>query len=101
MNRGNQAGSDEARARVFAVENAGQTWKPMSLRKMPPKRTTTTTTLMTDAQIKALISQGVADALAEHDAYRSKNDDDSHDSGSDGRRRMPVARECTYTDFLK
>ncbi|GKB83566.1 hypothetical protein Tco_0950461, partial [Tanacetum coccineum] len=32
---------------------------------------------------------------------RSKNGDDNHDSGSDGRRRMSVARECTYTDFLK
>ncbi|GJT80625.1 hypothetical protein Tco_1054967, partial [Tanacetum coccineum] len=35
--------------------------------KMPPKKrtaTTTTTTPMTDAQIKALIAQGVADALA-------------------------------------
>ncbi|GKF16078.1 hypothetical protein Tco_0060996, partial [Tanacetum coccineum] len=33
--------------------------------KMPPKRTTaTTTTPMTDATIKALIAQGVADDLA-------------------------------------
>ncbi|GJR53510.1 hypothetical protein Tco_1404031 [Tanacetum coccineum] len=73
------------------------------LKKMPPKRTATTTptTPMTDAQIKALIARGVADALAERDADRSKNGDDSHDSGGDGRRRMPVARECTYTDFLK
>ncbi|GJV29752.1 hypothetical protein Tco_1386200 [Tanacetum coccineum] len=31
----------------------------------------------------------------------TRNGDDSHDSGGDGRRRMPVARECTYTDFLK
>ncbi|GKA46482.1 hypothetical protein Tco_0739365 [Tanacetum coccineum] len=70
---------------------------------MPPKRNfaTTATTTMTDAQIKALIAQGVVDALAERDADISKNDDDSHDSGSDGRRRMPVARECTYSDFLK
>ncbi|GJX99965.1 hypothetical protein Tco_0356984 [Tanacetum coccineum] len=64
--------------------------------KMPPKKrtattTTTTTTPMTDAQLKALIAQGVADALAEHDADRSRNGDDSHDSQSDGRRRMPVA----------
>nr|GEW03776.1 reverse transcriptase domain-containing protein [Tanacetum cinerariifolium] len=44
---------------------------------------------------------GVADALAERDADRSKNGDDSHDSGSDERRRMPVARECIYSDFLK
>nr|GEX27714.1 hypothetical protein [Tanacetum cinerariifolium] len=72
---------------------------------MPLKKrtatTTTTTTPMTDAQLKELIAQGVADALAKHDADRSRNGDDSHDSGSDGRRRMPVARKCTYTDFLK
>ncbi|GJV25342.1 reverse transcriptase domain-containing protein [Tanacetum coccineum] len=72
---------------------------------MPPKKrtstTTTTTTPMTDAQLKALIAQGVADALAERDANKSRNGDDNHDSGSDGRRRMPVARECTYSDFLK
>ncbi|GKD55175.1 putative reverse transcriptase domain-containing protein [Tanacetum coccineum] len=68
---------------------------------MRPKRTATTTTPLTDAQIKALISQGVVDALAEHEANRSRNGDDSHNSGSDGRRRMLVACECTYTDFLK
>ncbi|GJT25917.1 hypothetical protein Tco_0895854 [Tanacetum coccineum] len=50
---------------------------------------------------KALIAQEVADALAERDANISRNGDDIHDSGSDGRRRMPVARECTYNDFLK
>ncbi|GKC42063.1 hypothetical protein Tco_1059785, partial [Tanacetum coccineum] len=73
--------------------------------KMPPKKrtttTTTTTTPMTDAQLKALITQGVAGALAKRDADRSRNGDDGHDSGSDRRRRMPVARECTYSDFLK
>ncbi|GJY15420.1 reverse transcriptase domain-containing protein [Tanacetum coccineum] len=70
--------------------------------KMPPKRITTTTptTPMTDAHIKALIARGVADALAKRDADRSRNGDDSHDSGGERRRRMPVARECTYSDFL-
>ncbi|GKA71235.1 hypothetical protein Tco_0777374 [Tanacetum coccineum] len=72
---------------------------------MPPKKRiatiTTTTTPMTNAQLKALIAQGVVDALVERDIDISKNVDDSHDSGSDGRRRMPVARECTYSDFLK
>ncbi|GKB89741.1 putative reverse transcriptase domain-containing protein [Tanacetum coccineum] len=70
---------------------------------MPPKRNAaaTTTTPMTDAQIKALIAQGVADALAECNADRSRNGDGSHDSGSDGIRRIPVARECTYSDFLE
>ncbi|GJS75708.1 putative reverse transcriptase domain-containing protein [Tanacetum coccineum] len=56
---------------------------------------------MTDAQIKALIAQGFVDALAEHNADRNKNGDDSHDSGSDRRRRIPIARGCTYSDFLK
>nr|GEV33793.1 hypothetical protein [Tanacetum cinerariifolium] len=56
---------------------------------------TTTTTTKTNSQIKALITQGVADALAELDANRSRNGDDSHDSGSDGRRQMPIAREAS------
>ncbi|GJY67333.1 transposon ty3-G gag-pol polyprotein [Tanacetum coccineum] len=43
----------------------------------------------------------VADALAKRDADRSRNDDDSHDLVSDRRRRMPIARECTYSNFLK
>nr|GEU92101.1 putative reverse transcriptase domain-containing protein [Tanacetum cinerariifolium] len=63
--------------------------------------TITTTTHMTDAQLKALITQGVADALAEHDADRSMNGDDSHDSGTGRRRQAPPTRECTYSDFLK
>ncbi|GKB55134.1 hypothetical protein Tco_0905887 [Tanacetum coccineum] len=50
------------------------------LQNILPKRTTATTTPMIDAQIKALKSQGVADALAKHEANRSKNGDDSHDS---------------------
>ncbi|GJW01342.1 putative reverse transcriptase domain-containing protein [Tanacetum coccineum] len=57
---------------------------------------------MTDAQIKALISQGVADALAEIEANRrSRNGDDRHYLGSVGRRHVSTVRECTYTDFLK
>ncbi|GJY73278.1 hypothetical protein Tco_0477709, partial [Tanacetum coccineum] len=52
--------------------------------KMAPKRatrstpaTTTTTTSVTNAQLKVLIDQGVADALAARDAHRSMNGDDS------------------------
>ncbi|GJW91380.1 putative reverse transcriptase domain-containing protein [Tanacetum coccineum] len=56
---------------------------------------------MTDVAIKALIAQGVAEALAGYEATRnSGNGDDSHDSGS-GRRTERAARECTYSDFLK
>ncbi|GJS95428.1 reverse transcriptase domain-containing protein [Tanacetum coccineum] len=43
----------------------------------------------------------VADELAERDAKRSRNGDDSHDSGTGGRRQAPLTRECTYSDFLK
>nr|GEU64884.1 putative reverse transcriptase domain-containing protein [Tanacetum cinerariifolium] len=49
----------------------------------------------------ALIDRGVAATLAERDADRSKNGDNSNDSGTDGRRQMTTPRECTYTDFLK
>nr|GEW00719.1 hypothetical protein [Tanacetum cinerariifolium] len=44
----------------------------------------------------------VADALPEHKENRNnKNGDDSHDSGSCGKRQMTTTCECTYSDFLK
>nr|GEZ69133.1 reverse transcriptase domain-containing protein [Tanacetum cinerariifolium] len=43
----------------------------------------------------------VAAALAERDANRSRNGDNSNDSRTDGRRKMTTPRECTYTNFLK
>nr|GEY74989.1 hypothetical protein [Tanacetum cinerariifolium] len=77
--------------------------------KMAPKRTTistpaittTTTTTVMDALLKALIEQGVANALAARDADRSQNDEDSCDSRMGVRRQDPPARECTYQDFMK
>ncbi|GJS19060.1 hypothetical protein Tco_0413532 [Tanacetum coccineum] len=76
--------------------------------KMAPKRATrstlatiTTTTSVTNAQLKALIDQGVANALVACDANRSRNGKDSHDSGTGVRRQAPPARECTYLDFMK
>ncbi|GJY81846.1 putative reverse transcriptase domain-containing protein [Tanacetum coccineum] len=63
--------------------------------------TTTTTTPVTNAQVKALIDQGVANAFAAHDADRSRNGDASHNSETGSRRTERTARECTYTDFLK
>ncbi|GKE03168.1 hypothetical protein Tco_1395186 [Tanacetum coccineum] len=65
-------------------------------------QTTTTTAPMTNAAIKQLIPQGVADALAEIKTNRtSRNGDDSHDLGIGSRRTERATRECTYTDFLK
>ncbi|GKA86823.1 putative reverse transcriptase domain-containing protein [Tanacetum coccineum] len=60
---------------------------------------THTTTSVTNAQIQAMINEGVAAALAARDATR--NGDDSHTSGTGARRPVQVARECTYPDFLK
>ncbi|GJT65037.1 hypothetical protein Tco_1016517 [Tanacetum coccineum] len=51
---------------------------------MAPKRratTTTTTTPVTNAQLKALINQGVVDALAARNVDRSRNGNDNHNSG--------------------
>ncbi|GJZ66395.1 hypothetical protein Tco_0623091 [Tanacetum coccineum] len=84
-----------------------------SLKMAPKKRTTRlkpdatptpvtdthTTTSVTNAQIQAMINEGVTAALAARDATR--NGDDSHTSGTGVRRPVQVARECTYPDFLK
>ncbi|GJX08210.1 putative reverse transcriptase domain-containing protein [Tanacetum coccineum] len=61
--------------------------------------TTTTTTSVTNAQLQAMIDQGVTAALAARDANR--NGDDSHTSGTSVRRTERVARQCTYQDFMK
>ncbi|GKA70918.1 putative reverse transcriptase domain-containing protein [Tanacetum coccineum] len=58
-----------------------------------------TTTTVTNAQLQAMIDQGVTAALTARDANR--NGDDSHTSGTGVRRNEHAARECTYPDFLK
>nr|GEZ25540.1 hypothetical protein [Tanacetum cinerariifolium] len=47
----------------------------------------------------AMINEGVNAALAARDATR--NGDDSHTSGTGARRPVQVARECSYSEFLK
>ncbi|GJZ90606.1 hypothetical protein Tco_0662533 [Tanacetum coccineum] len=76
---------------------------------MAPKRATrsntaseiTNTTAVTNAQLQAMIDQGVTAALAAHDADRNTNCDDSHNSGTGVRRTERTTCECTYIDFLK
>nr|GFB04746.1 hypothetical protein [Tanacetum cinerariifolium] len=103
-------------------------------KQMAPRRTTRSTTdqetinatSVTNAQLQAMIDQGVTAALAARDALRSTNGDDSHNSrtgvtaalaardalrstnGDDShnsrtgvRRTERATRECTYTDFHK
>nr|GEX03338.1 hypothetical protein [Tanacetum cinerariifolium] len=58
-------------------------------------------TSVTNAQLQAMIDQGVTAALAAHNALRSTNGDDSHNYGTGVRRTERATCECTYTDFLK
>nr|GEX64389.1 hypothetical protein [Tanacetum cinerariifolium] len=86
----------------------------MAPKKAAPKRTTrlnpgattnpnpppsTTTTTVTNAQLQAMIDQGVNVALAARDA--NQTGDDSHTSGTGVKRTEHVTRECTYQDFMK
>ncbi|GJT99821.1 putative reverse transcriptase domain-containing protein [Tanacetum coccineum] len=64
-----------------------------------PAPTATTTTTVTNAQLQAMIDQGVSAVLAARDATR--NGIDSHTSGTGVRGSERVARECTYQDFMK
>nr|GFB84082.1 hypothetical protein [Tanacetum cinerariifolium] len=78
-------------------------------KQMAPKQTTRSTadqetinaTSVTNAQLQAMIDQGVTAALAARDALRSTNGDDSHNFGTCIRRTERATRKCTYTDFLK
>ncbi|GJX71583.1 putative reverse transcriptase domain-containing protein [Tanacetum coccineum] len=82
---------------------------------MAPKRATrsnlalktTNTTYVTNAQLQAMINQGVVAALAARDADRNTNGDDSHISGAGVRRTERTAREfknqvkfATFTLYL-
>ncbi|GJX64317.1 hypothetical protein Tco_0298660 [Tanacetum coccineum] len=70
-----------------------------TMRARPSPETTTTTTSVTNAQLQAIIDQGVTAALAARDANRAGND--SHTSGTGVRRTERVARECTYQDLME
>nr|GEZ42205.1 reverse transcriptase domain-containing protein [Tanacetum cinerariifolium] len=80
-----------------------------SFKQMAPRQTTRSNadqetinaTSVTNAQLQAMIDQGVTVTLAARDALRSTNGDDSHNSETGVRRTERATRECTYTDFLK
>ncbi|GKB73561.1 hypothetical protein Tco_0934973 [Tanacetum coccineum] len=57
-----------------------------------------TTTTVTEAQLQALIDQGVAAAMAEAEASRVRN---GYNSNGSGPRPAQTARECSYSKFLK
>ncbi|GJU12092.1 hypothetical protein Tco_1134488 [Tanacetum coccineum] len=84
------------------LAEAGSSWPSCMIidvvKMLPTKRTTRTTpatttnptTIVTEAQLQALIDQGVAAALAERDASRSRDSDNSHSLGTGGRRQVPT-----------
>ncbi|GJW77558.1 hypothetical protein Tco_0139240 [Tanacetum coccineum] len=72
------------RARQAQLMETLRLMSTLQIHKMAPKRTTranpgdtTATTSVTNAQLKAMINQGVTDALAACDADRNTNGDDS------------------------
>ncbi|GJX59390.1 putative reverse transcriptase domain-containing protein [Tanacetum coccineum] len=73
---------------------------------MTPKRTTrstptpnaTTTTTVIEAQLQALIDQGVDAAMAEAEASRVRN---GYNSNGSGPRLTQAVHECTYSKILK
>nr|GEW08493.1 conserved oligomeric Golgi complex subunit 2 [Tanacetum cinerariifolium] len=101
--------SYEAWVQSMYVNDTTRSEKMASKRttRSSPAITTTTTTPVTNAHLKALIDQGVADALAERDADRSRNGEDSHDSKMGVRRQAPLAQivfrisSCTVENQIK
>ncbi|GJR50980.1 putative reverse transcriptase domain-containing protein [Tanacetum coccineum] len=55
--------------------------------------------LLKNAQLQAMIDEGVTAVLAARATTR--NGDDSHTSGTGARRNERTVRECTYQDFMK
>ncbi|GKF18515.1 hypothetical protein Tco_0063433 [Tanacetum coccineum] len=63
--------------------------------------TTPTTTFLTNEQLKRLIDQGVANALAEIEANQSRNGDGCHDSRTGVRRPVQVVPGFSQMSTLK
>nr|GEV59182.1 hypothetical protein [Tanacetum cinerariifolium] len=92
--------SDLARSGVIALHTQKMAPKRTTI-STPATATTTTTTSVTDAQLKGLIDQGIANTLATRDADISRKGKDSHDFRMGVRRQAPPTRECTYQDIMK
>nr|GFA50522.1 hypothetical protein [Tanacetum cinerariifolium] len=81
--------SDLVHGEVMSLRTTVLGWYYVMSKPMAPRRTTRLTaeqetvnaTMVTDAQLQAMIDLGVTAALAARDALRSTNGDDSHNSG--------------------
>nr|GEZ88214.1 hypothetical protein [Tanacetum cinerariifolium] len=82
---------------ISELRTALQGQKQMALRRTTRSTTdqeTINATSVTNAQLQAMIDQGVTAALEARDALRSKNGDDSHNSGTCGIARALAARDA-------
>nr|GEU99265.1 putative reverse transcriptase domain-containing protein [Tanacetum cinerariifolium] len=70
------------------------TYTKRTTKSTPATTKTTTTTTVTDAQFKALINQGVVNALVARNADISQNGKDSHDSRMGVGRQAPPAHDA-------
>ncbi|GJY37403.1 putative reverse transcriptase domain-containing protein [Tanacetum coccineum] len=66
--------------------------------RVPPVTPAPTTTTVTEAQLQALIDQGVAATMVEAEASMVRN---GYNSNGSGPRPAQTARECSYSEFLK
>ncbi|GJR39767.1 putative reverse transcriptase domain-containing protein [Tanacetum coccineum] len=104
-------GSEERSAAIEAHVRTLEAQVATLIAQTTSLQTQLTTTLGRIATLKARDLEpqdGPAEAgsscepnIAERDASRSRDGDNSHGSGTGGRRQVPTQRECTYTDFLK
>nr|GFA31133.1 reverse transcriptase domain-containing protein [Tanacetum cinerariifolium] len=84
------AGSEDRSEAIAAHVRTLEAYKMAPTRRSTratPATTTTPTIIVTDAQLQALIDRGVAAALAEHDADRSRNGNNNNDLGTGERRQ--------------
>nr|GEW03880.1 putative reverse transcriptase domain-containing protein [Tanacetum cinerariifolium] len=88
--------SRKAWVQSMDASDTAQNGTQKKMRSTPATTKTTTTTSMTNAQLKALIDQGIANALAARDANRSQNGEDNHDSRMGVRRLVPPTQLPCY-----
>nr|GEZ96513.1 putative reverse transcriptase domain-containing protein [Tanacetum cinerariifolium] len=88
---------DAQKDRAAVRAEIERTTRSTQVSPVTPASTTTTTTV-TEAELQALIDQGVAATMAEAEASRVRN---GYDSNGSGPRLAQAVRECTYPDFLK
>ncbi|GJY23290.1 hypothetical protein Tco_0396948 [Tanacetum coccineum] len=72
--------------------------QPLGSEPMPPKRTSTSAApAMTQAAIRQLVADSVAAALEAQAATMASTDNPNRNTGP---RETPVARKCTYKEFM-